>query len=301
MIDIIPDEFKKGLYYGNIFDHIILPERYASRIVAHVVSNYLPNNHYYTPPLYLAIKGKPGEGKTLQALAACTQRGIMVKYLSASELSGEMEAASRDTIQALYTQAQRLQGMGYCICILLDDFHLGNSNIHSNTSHTVNAELLIGYMMNLAESSSQNRVPILLTGNDFSNTYDALLRDGRADIFEWSPSESEKLRVVQSILQPFVEKREIPKLKKFIGQYSDRSVAFFAQIRSDLRNKVIYKALEHAGRIDRNSLQEISKAVAQNLVRVNVSTLHILAEERLDNRRKGGVLVGSSQQKPSAD
>lgn len=289
MINGIPEEFKKGLYYGGSFDSISVPKRYATRIVAHVVANYLPNNHYFTPPLYLAIKGAPGEGKTLQALAACNQRGIMVKYMSASELSGEMEAASLEAIKSLYIQAQHLQEQGYCICILLDDFHLGNSSIRGDSSYTVNAELLVGYMMNLAESSNQHRIPILLTGNDFSNTYDALLRDGRADIFEWMPSKEEKMAIAQSILQPFVSKWEQRQLDDFIKRYVKNNVAFFAQIRNDLRQEIVYNALEHVEQINDDSLKTISGFIERDLKIVKVSILQRLAENRIENRRRGGV------------
>ncbi len=289
MIDSIPEEFKKGLYYGGSFDSITVPKRYADRIVGHVVANYLPDNHYFTPPLYLVIKGDPGEGKTLQALAACNQRGIMVKYMSASELSGEMEAASREAIKSLYEQARHLQEQGYYICILLDDFHLGNSHIHGDSIHTVNAELLVGYMMNLAESSNQHRVPILLTGNDFSNTYDALLRDGRADIFEWAPLREEKLMIARSILQPFVSRYEWQQLDGFIEKYAEKNIAFFAQIKCDLRQEIVYKSLEHIGRINSNSLREISGLIRRDLAKVNVLTLQRLAEARIESRRRGGV------------
>lgn len=284
----IPEEFKKGLYYGSRFDTIVIPERYAKRVVGHVVSNYLSNNHYFTPPLYLAIKGSPGEGKTMQALAACNQRGIMVKYLSASELSGQMESASRDAIKEVYIQTQRLKELGYIVCLLLDDFHLGNSNIRKDNGHTVNAELLVGYMMNLNEES-RNRVPIILTGNDFSNTYGALLRDGRADIYEWEPKEKEKLMVVKSILQPFVSENNYRELEEFIVSYKNRNIAFFAQIRTDIRQRIIYEALDGVEKINKESMGIINSFVNENLSLVDISELYKLADERIDNRQKGGL------------
>lgn len=288
MIDRIPEEYRKGLYFDASFDTVMVPHRFAERIVGHVIANYLPDNHFYRPPLYLVIKGEPGEGKTLQALAACNQRGIMVKYLSASELSGELEAASKDVIKSVYQQAQRLQEIGYYICILLDDFHLGNSNIR-NTSHTVNAELLIGYMMNLADSSG-GRVPILLTGNDFSNTYEALLRDGRADIFEWAPSLEEKRMVVQSILRPMVLEREWRELDHFIDAYSKQNIAFFAQLRKDIRQAVLLQAIDGVDRIDSAAIQLISSHVRQKIQRVRVAELRQMAETRIDSRKKGGLI-----------
>ena len=80
-INYLPEEYKKGLYYGNMLGDIYVPERFSNRIVGHVVSNYLSRGEYFKPPLYLAIQGSPGEGKTTQALAACVQKGIIVKYI----------------------------------------------------------------------------------------------------------------------------------------------------------------------------------------------------------------------------
>lgn len=289
MIDKIPEEYRKDLYFDSSLDTVIVPPRFADRVVGHVVANYLPDNHFYRPPLYLAIKGEPGEGKTLQALAACNQRGIMVKYLSASELSGELEAASRDIMKGVYQQAQRLQEMGYYICILLDDFHLGNSNLQS-TSHTVNAELLIGYMMNLADTAGASRVPILLTGNDFSNTYQALLRDGRADIFEWAPEPAEKQMVVQSILRPMVLEKEWRDLDRFIDAYSKQNIAFFAQLKKDIRQSVLLQALNGVGAIDSTAIQAISNYIKKNTYQVRVVQLHQIAETRLNDRKRGGLV-----------
>lgn len=63
---------------------------------------------------------------------------------------------------------------------------------------TVNNQIVIGTLMNLAdnptkvsigqswrESDITNRVPIIVTGNDFSTLYAPLIRDGRMDKFYW--------------------------------------------------------------------------------------------------------------------
>lgn len=114
---VIPDEFKKGLYYGNVLEDIFVPSRFSTRIISHVVSNYISCGESYKRPLYLAIQGIPGEGKTTQALASCTQKGIMVKYLSASELSGDLEAASKQKMEEVYDQALKLRKTGFVVCI----------------------------------------------------------------------------------------------------------------------------------------------------------------------------------------
>lgn len=290
MIEAIPEEFQKGLYFSQ-FSDIYVPKRYADRIVSHVISHYLPDNHFFTPPLYLAIKGNPGEGKTMQALAACNQRGIMVKYLSASRLSGEMEGDSRVAIEKVYDQAAKLRNLGYYVCILLDDFHLGNSNLHSENSRTVNAELLVGYMMNLAESAGQDKIPILLTGNDFSGTYDALMRDGRADIFPWEPTLEEKREVVQAILRPIIQEKDWSKLDRFIEKHTRQNVAFFSQLKTDMRRKLLIQAIGGVSLFNQDSLRRISSHISNNFRQIEFSQLEAFASERINSRRQGGVCI----------
>lgn len=63
---------------------------------------------------------------------------------------------------------------------------------------TVNNQIVVGTLMNLSdnptrvsigqdlrESNITNRVPIIVTGNDFSTIYAPLIRDGRMEKFYW--------------------------------------------------------------------------------------------------------------------
>lgn len=63
---------------------------------------------------------------------------------------------------------------------------------------TVNNQIVVGTLMNLAdnptrvsvgqdwrESDFTNRIPIIFTGNDFSIIYAPLIRDGRMEKFYW--------------------------------------------------------------------------------------------------------------------
>ena len=67
-----------------------------------------------------------------------------------------------------------------------------------NTQMTVNNQMVVGTLMNLADnptrvsigqdwrdSDTVNRVPIIVTGNDFSTIWAPLIRDGRMDKFYW--------------------------------------------------------------------------------------------------------------------
>lgn len=63
---------------------------------------------------------------------------------------------------------------------------------------TVNNQIVVGTLMNLSdnptrvsigqdwrESDITHRVPVIVTGNDFSKIYAPLIRDGRMEKFYW--------------------------------------------------------------------------------------------------------------------
>lgn len=63
---------------------------------------------------------------------------------------------------------------------------------------TVNNQIVVGTLMNICDNPNQvsvydqwregdfiNRVPIIVTGNDFSTLYAPLVRDGRMEKFYW--------------------------------------------------------------------------------------------------------------------
>ena len=63
---------------------------------------------------------------------------------------------------------------------------------------TVNNQIVVGTLMNLSdnptgvsigqdwrESDVTKRIPVIVTGNDFSTIYAPLIRDGRMDKFYW--------------------------------------------------------------------------------------------------------------------
>ena len=53
---------------------------FERNVLTHIVSLYLPDNHYFQAPMFLAIEGRAGEGKTTQTIATCSQHGIYIIY-----------------------------------------------------------------------------------------------------------------------------------------------------------------------------------------------------------------------------
>lgn len=181
---------------------------FERNVLTHIVSLYLPDNYYFQAPMFLAIEGRAGEGKTTQTIATCSQHGIYIIYVSASELSGAHEKDSINVMKKIYSAAINLKNTGKVVAILIDDFHMGNATTDENVKRTINSNLLTGHLMNLAENNNSIKIPIILTGNDFSKTYAPLLRSGRADMFEWNPNYEEKKEIVKNILRRFANINE---------------------------------------------------------------------------------------------
>ena len=52
-------------YYSTM----MVPKEFKEKVLVHVVSQYMTLNEFFVPPLYLAIEGPAGEGKTSQTIA----------------------------------------------------------------------------------------------------------------------------------------------------------------------------------------------------------------------------------------
>ncbi|KAG5523181.1 hypothetical protein RHGRI_035110 [Rhododendron griersonianum] len=88
--------------------------------------------------------------------------------------------------------------IGKMSCLMINDIDAGLGRF-GNTQMTVNNQIVVGTLMNLCdnptrvsigqdwrESDVTSRIPIIVTGNDFSTIYAPLIRDGRMEKFYWS-------------------------------------------------------------------------------------------------------------------
>lgn len=100
------------------------------------------------------------------------------------------------------------------------------------TQYTVNNQMVNATLMNIADSPTNvqlpgmynkednARVPIIVTGNDFSTLYAPLIRDGRMEKFYWAPNREDRIGVCTGIFKSDnVPKEDIVKLvDAFPGQ-----------------------------------------------------------------------------------
>jgi hypothetical protein len=93
------------------------------------------------------------------------------------------------------------------------------------------------------EGKAARRVPIILTGNDFTRLYAPLRRPGRMRIFTWQMEHHERVQAVASIF-PALSSHEAEQLVK---QFPDQPIAFWATVRRDADEEAVLSAIGRHG------------------------------------------------------
>lgn len=255
----------------------IIDKNFRKVILEHVIGNYSSS---IQSPLFLAIYGNPGEGKTFQTLQICHEHRLNVCYYSGAELSGNYERDSILEFSDDYTRACNYCDNGeYCV-IIIDDFHLSPASTKAGVSTTVNSQLLTGYLMNLcdkAKSAQINSVPIILLGNTFEDVYEPLKRDGRMNFFQWIAPLSMKKQIVKDLFKNYLSFKDVWTISNFVEKYRDMPISFFAEIKNDIDKRSIGFLMDKLGHSDIgtyiNNFQVLEK-------RISFLELSQLAEHR---------------------
>jgi AAA+ superfamily predicted ATPase len=178
-----------------------------------------------------------GEGKTFMLQKICEAYNIELHYLSGSDLCGANEGDSKDKIKNAYEIACSKMSITKKLAVIaIDDFHLSiASDLGEKVSKTTNSQVLTGYLMNLADSPYRNgvRVPIIVLGNNFTNLYPALVRNGRMDFFTWKPSTDEKVDMVYYMYRNFYPNIRHEDVRILVNNYPNKDVAFFRDVIQD--------------------------------------------------------------------
>lgn len=81
-----------------------------------------------------------------------------------------------------------------------------------STCVQVNNQMVVGTLMNICDAPNQvsigqtwregdwvKRIPIIVTGNDFSRVFAPLVREGRMAKFYWSPAKEELMAILHQM------------------------------------------------------------------------------------------------------
>lgn len=216
-----------------------IPRAFAERILLHVFKNHVPA---VNPPLLLAVQGPMGAGKSWQTRRVCERYKITVEAVSGAELSGEHEKASVETFTRAYLRAATKPAPSV---LLIDDFHLSVASTFDDRHYTVNSQLLVGALMNLADdptacgTAKVRRTPVILTGNDFTALYAPLTRHGRMEFFDWQPTTEDKAAILRGLLARVLVAADLDRTHVLAERFPDEPVAFFSSLTHRLYDSVV--------------------------------------------------------------
>ncbi|XVF25318.1 hypothetical protein REPUB_Repub13aG0203100 [Reevesia pubescens] len=230
--------------------------------VCHIVKNYLAHILNVKIPLILGIWGGKGQGKSFQTELIFQAMGIEPVIMSAGELESERAGEPGKLIRERYrTASQVVQNQGKMSCLMINDIDAGLGRF-GNTQMTVNNQIVVGTLMNLSdnptrvsigqdwrESDITNRIPIIVTGNDFSTIYAPLIRDGRMEKFYWQPTQEDIVNMVHRIYEKDgISKDEVVNI---VEKFPNQALDFYGALRSRTYDRTISKWIEDIGGVEK--------------------------------------------------
>jgi ribulose bisphosphate carboxylase small subunit len=242
--------------------------RFLNTLAVHITKNYLDLPQVRVP-LILGIHGRKGEGKSFQCELVFERMKINVVHISGAELESPDAGDPARLIRLRYREAAELVRVhGKMAVLVINDLDAGAGRFDSGTQYTVNTQLVNGTLMNIADNPTNvqlpgsyderpiQRIPILVTGNDFSTLYAPLIRDGRMVKFYWEPDRQDRIGIVGGI---FAGDRLSPtEIEQLVDAYPDQSIDFFSALRSRIYDEQIQYFIHEIG------LERVSQRVVNS-------------------------------------
>jgi len=231
--------------------------RFLDKLAVHITKNFLKLPGVRVP-LILGIHGRKGEGKTFQCELVFEKMGIEVTLISGGELESPDAGDPARLIRLRYRETAELIKVRGKMCVLMiNDLDAGAGRFDEGTQYTVNTQLVNATLMNIADnptdvqlpgsydSTPLHRVPIIVTGNDFTTLYAPLIRDGRMEKFYWEPDRDDKVGIVAGIFEPDgLSRREVEQL---VDTFPHQSIDFFSAVRSRIYDEQIRNFIHQTG------------------------------------------------------
>jgi ribulose bisphosphate carboxylase small subunit len=241
--------------------------RFLDKLAVHITKNFLDLPGVRVP-LILGIHGRKGEGKSFQCELVYERMGIEVVHMSAGELESPDAGDSARLIRLRYREAAELiRVRGKMVALMINDLDAGAGRFDATTQYTVNTQLVNGTLMNIADnptnvqlpgsydSTPLHRVPIIVTGNDFSTLYAPLVRDGRMEKFYWEPDRADRVGIVGGIFAE--DGLSQSAVEQLVDTFPDQAIDFFGALRSRLYDEQVRKFIHEVG-FDRVSLRVVN-------------------------------------------
>lgn len=234
-----------------------IPPKFLDRLAVHITKNFLvlPNVRV---PLILGIHGRKGEGKTFMCELVFKRMGLGAVYMSAGELESPDAGDPARLIRLRYREAgEWSRTHGRMAVLMINDVDAGIGRVDASTQYTVNTQLVNATLMNIADNPTNvqlpgsydaeptQRIPIIVTGNDFATLYAPLIRDGRMEKFFWNPTREDRLGIVAGIFEADgVPQSDVDAL---VDHFSEQATDFFGALRSRLYDEQVRTLIHRVG------------------------------------------------------
>ncbi|XP_040993869.1 ribulose bisphosphate carboxylase/oxygenase activase, chloroplastic-like [Juglans microcarpa x Juglans regia] len=253
------DYISTGLRQYNLdnnMDGFYIAPAFMDKLVVHITKNFmsLPNIKI---PLILGIWGGKGQGKSFQCELVFAKMGISPIMMSAGELESGNAGEPAKLIRQRYREAADIIRKGKMCCLFINDLDAGAGRMGGTTQYTVNNQMVNATLMNIADNPTNvqlpgmynkeenPRVPIIVTGNDFSTLYAPLIRDGRMEKFYWAPTRDDRVGVCKGIFR--LDKVASDDIVKLVDTFPGQSIDFFGALRARVYDDEVRKWISGIG------------------------------------------------------
>ncbi|KAF7831053.1 ribulose bisphosphate carboxylase/oxygenase activase, chloroplastic-like [Senna tora] len=240
----------------NNMDGFYIAPAFMDKLVVHITKNFmtLPN---IKVPLILGIWGGKGQGKSFQCELVFAKMGINPIMMSAGELESGNAGEPAKLIRQRYREAADIIRKGKMCCLFINDLDAGAGRMGGTTQYTVNNQMVNATLMNIADNPTNvqlpgmynkeenARVPIIVTGNDFSTLYAPLIRDGRMEKFYWAPTRDDRIGVCKGIFRTDGVPDE--DVVKIVDTFPGQSIDFFGALRARVYDDEVRKWIAGVG------------------------------------------------------
>ncbi|XP_059430727.1 ribulose bisphosphate carboxylase/oxygenase activase, chloroplastic-like [Corylus avellana] len=242
--------------FDNTKDGFYIAPAFMDKLVVHITKNFmsLPN---IKVPLILGVWGGKGQGKSFQCELVFSKMGINPIMMSAGELESGNAGEPAKLIRQRYREAADIIRKGKMCCLFINDLDAGAGRMGGTTQYTVNNQMVNATLMNIADNPTNvqlpgmynkednPRVPIIVTGNDFSTLYAPLIRDGRMEKFYWAPTREDRIGVCLGIFRSDNVAEE--DVVKIVDTFPGQSIDFFGAIRARVYDDEVRKWISGVG------------------------------------------------------
>jgi ribulose bisphosphate carboxylase small subunit len=270
--------------------------RFLDKLAVHITKNYLTLPDVRVP-LILGVHGRKGEGKTFQCELVFERMGIEVVAISGGELESPDAGDPARLIRLRYREAAELVRVrGVMAVLMINDLDAGAGRFDAMTQYTVNTQLVNNTLMNIADSPTNvqlpgsyddqpiRRVPIIVTGNDFSTLYEPLVRDGRMEKFYWYPDRSDRIGIVSGIFAP--DNLGSGAIEQLVDTFPQQAIDFYGALRARIYDEQV-RALIHDVGLERVSQRVVNGTTPVHIQKPDFTLQHLLAvgQQMVDEQR----------------